>query len=122
MSLRLKLALAIATIAGLVAGLTGVVVYDREKSDRHDRARRSVAQNVRLFAQILNDPDLTSAPAAAIVESANGPDNPRIPQVLRAQLTDRRVYSLIANVSGTPIVIAGTRLPDGQRVYATGSF
>ena len=65
MSLRLKLALAIATIAGLVAGLTGVVVYDREKSDRHDRARRGVAQTVRIYAQILSDPDLTSAAVRA---------------------------------------------------------
>ena len=79
MSLRLKLALAIATIAGLVAGLTGVVVYDREKSDRHDRARRSVAQTVRIFAQILSDPDLTSPPEGAIIEAAKGPDNTQIP-------------------------------------------
>jgi signal transduction histidine kinase len=122
MSLRLKLALAIATIAGLVAGLTGVVVYDREKSDRHDRARRGVAQTVRIYAQILSDPDLTNAPDGAIVEAANGPDNPQIPPTLRAQLTDNRVYSLIATVSGIPIVIAGTRLPDGQRVYASRSF
>ncbi len=122
MSLRLKLALAIATIAGLVAGLTGVVVYDREKSDRLDRARRSVAQTVRIYAQILSDPNLTNAPDGAIIEAANGPDNPQIPAVLRAQLTDDGVYSLIATVSGIPIVIAGTRLPDGQRVYASRSF
>ena len=51
MSLRLKLALAIATIAGLVAGITGLVVYDREKSDRLDRARRAVAQTVRIYAR-----------------------------------------------------------------------
>ena len=96
MSLRLKLALAIATIAGLVAGLTGVVVYDREKSDRHDRARRGVAQTVRIYAQILSDPNLTNAPDGAIIESAKGAENPQIPAVLRAQLVDNRVYSLIA--------------------------
>ena len=122
MSLRLKLALAIATIAGLVAGLTGVVVYDREKSDRHDRARRGVAQILRIYAQILSDPHLTNAPDGAIIEAADGTDNPQIPAVLRAQLTDNRVYSLVATVSGIPTVIAGTRLPDGQRVYASRSF
>ncbi len=122
MSLRLKLALAIATIAGLVAGLTGVVVYDREKSDRQDRARLGVAQTVRVFAALLSDPDLTNPPPGAVIEAAKGPDNPQIPAALRARLTDDRVYSLIAPVSGIPFVIAGTRLPDGQRVYAQGTF
>src|SRR4051794_40387766 len=122
MSLRLKLALAIATIAGLVAGVTGLVVYDREKADRLDRARRSVAQTVRIYAEVLSDPNLNrTPPAGAIVESA-GIENGQIPAGLRAQLTNNRVYSEIASASGIPIVIAGTLLPNGERVYASRSF
>jgi signal transduction histidine kinase len=136
MSLRLKLALAIATIAGLVAGVTGLVVYDREKADRLDRARRSVAQTVRIYAEVLSDPNLArTPPAGAIVEPADS-ENPQIPPDLRLQLTanpedakappdkhpDSHVYSEIASASGIPIVIAGTRLPNGDRVYASRSF
>ena len=76
MSLR-SLALAIATIAGLVAGLTGVVVYDREKSDRHDRARRGVAQTCASSRRSSAIPTSTTAPRGAIVEAATDPTTRR---------------------------------------------
>src|SRR4051794_1953424 len=134
MSLRLKLALAIATIAGLVAGLTGLVLYDREKTDRLDRARRGVAQTVRIYAEVLSDPNLNPSPPPGATGEPAGTENPQIPPELRDQLTDAtppdapsgpqpsHVYSLITTTSGIPIVWAGTRLANGNRVYASRSF
>ncbi len=122
MSLRLKLALAIATIAGLVAGGTGVVVYDREKSDRYDRARKGVAQTVRIFARILDDPESTSSPRGAAVELEDGDRIPQIPAALRVRLIDEGVYSIVSEVAGSPFVYAGTRLDSGDRVFARSPF
>jgi signal transduction histidine kinase len=121
MSLRLRLALAIAAIAGLVAAGIGVVVYDRERADRLDRARRAVAADVRIFARLIDEDNL--APEGAIIETpATGGRAPQVPRALRLRLVDGDVYSVLTRGRGTPFVIAGTRLRTGGRVYARASF
>ncbi len=120
MSLRLKLALAIATIAGLVAGGTGVLLYSQEKSDRYDRARKSTAQVARLYAEVYDDG--VGVQAQAIFEPANGSLSPYVPSYLRQRLVNGDVYSVIVRSHGVPVVIAGTRAKDGARIYAQRPF
>src|SRR5262249_16890731 len=84
----------------------------------------------------MSDPNLNRTPPAGAIVESPGVENPQIPPGLRRQLTSTpdgpkkpteqrppgHVYSDIATASGIPIVIAGTRLADGDRVYASRSF
>jgi signal transduction histidine kinase len=120
MSLRLKLALAIATIAGLVAGGTGVLLYSQEKADRYDRARKSTAQVARLFTETYDNGQGVSA--QAIFEPVGGPFSAEVPTYLRNRLTTGHVFSVIVRSHGQPVVIAGARAKDGANVYAVHPF
>ena len=53
MSLRVRLALAIAIISALVAGGISVAVYQRSTTDRVDRARETAARQARTAASIV---------------------------------------------------------------------
>ncbi len=123
MSLRIKLAVAIAAIAGLVASLTGIVVYERERSDRYDRARVEVADTVRIYTK-LRESQVRDVFLDVIEESKDTGvlRSPEIPAALRLRLTDDHVYTLITASHGVPVVIAGVRLRGGGRVYALRSF
>jgi signal transduction histidine kinase len=124
MSLRLKLALAIATIAGLVAGVTGVVVYAREKADRFDRARSGVARTVRIYEKILDSPNPIPLPNVTIEGGESGVQRSSdVPDALRRRLVDTHVYSIITTSHGLPVVIAGVRLQSTSgRVYEIQRF
>jgi signal transduction histidine kinase len=118
-SLRLKLALVIATIAGLVAGSTGVVVYAQEQSASYDQARKNVAQQLREVAAL---EEKTAIVAANAIFEPRNTARPEIPASLRARLTDSHVYTIFARSNGVANVIAGTRLRSGDRIYLARDF
>ncbi|CAA9554178.1 MAG: hypothetical protein AVDCRST_MAG79-2949 [uncultured Thermoleophilia bacterium] len=121
MSLRFRLALAIASVAALVTAGVGLVVFDRERSDRIDRARLSATIIVLAEARIENRsafrPDL-------VIEGGDAPDDPRIPDELRERVADGRPATVLADVDGETFVIAGTLLSreTGERIYHFRSF
>jgi signal transduction histidine kinase len=121
MSLRFRLALAIASVAALVTAGVGLVVFDRERSDRINRARLSAAIIVEAEARIQNRsefrPDLA-------IEGGGAPDDPRIPDELRRRVAEGRTAHVLADVDGETFVIAGTPLSrqTGERIYHFRSF
>ena len=69
MSLRVRLALAIAVISALVAGGISVAVYQRSATDRVDRARDSAASFRRKAARRAE----SRASPSATIETASRP-------------------------------------------------
>ncbi len=120
MSLRFRLALAIASVAALVTAGVGLVVFDRERSDRINRARANAALIVRVEAETQNRefrPDL-------VIEGAGVADDPRIPEALRQQVREGRTAHVLREVDGETYVIAGTPFNrrTGERIYHFRSF
>ena len=60
MTLRLRLALAFALLAGLVAAAVGVVVYELTQQDLVDRARAKAVQSARASASFYDRFDVMS--------------------------------------------------------------
>ena len=120
MSLRVRLALAIAIISALVAGGISLAVYQRSTSDRMDRARDSAARQVRTAASIarLRLPGgATVAPSGAYVLTKDGPLGDAaigggLPALLltRVESTPGRVFTEPVLDGSEPAVYAGTQL------------
>ena len=132
MSLRVRLALAIAIISALVAGGISVAVYERSVSDRVDRARLSAAAQVRTAASIarLNLPGgATVAPSGAYVVTKDGALGDAgialgLPEQLRARVraAPGRILTEPSLDGVVPAVYAGTLLPAIGQVYARQLF
>ena len=121
MSLRLKLALAIAAVAGLVAAGIGLVAYDRERAARLDRARIGAASAVREAVK-LYDANVPVQDSDAILELTPSSTNPRIPATFRRQIVDNHVYTTFVRSNGVSYVLAGARRRNGGRIYVRQSF
>ena len=132
MSLRVRLALAIAVISALVAGGISAAVYQRSVSDRVDRARASAAAQVRTAASIVRlhlPGGATVAPSGSYVVTKDGALGDGaiavgLPQVLRERVRTAPGRILTAPELGGPVpaVYAGTLLPGTGQVYARQSF
>ena len=132
MSLRVRLALAIAIISALVAGGISLAVYQRSTSDRMDRARDSAARQVRTAASIarLRLPGgATVAPSGAYVLTKDGPLGDAaigggLPALLltRVESTPGRVFTEPVLDGSEPAVYAGTQLRAIGSIYARQSL
>jgi signal transduction histidine kinase len=131
-SLRVRLALAIAVISALVAGGISIAVYQRSVNDRVDRARESAARQVRTAASIarLRLPGGTTvAPSGAYVVTPEGALGDAtigigLPARLRARVASApgRVFTEPDLSAAEPAVYAGTRLREIGSIYARQSF
>jgi signal transduction histidine kinase len=131
-SLRVRLALAIAIISALVAGGISLAVYQRSTSDRMDRARDSAARQVRTAASIarLRLPGgATVAPFGAYVLTKDGPLGDAaigggLPALLLTQVasTPGRVFTEPVLDGSEPAVYAGTQLRTIGSIYARQSL
>lgn len=132
MSLRVRLALAIAIISALVAGGISVAVYQRSASDRVDRARDSAARQVRTAASIarLRLPGgATVAPSGSYIVTKDGVLGDAaigigLPARLktRVEATPGHVFTEPALGGSEPAVYAGTQLRTIGAIYASQSF
>jgi len=131
-SLRVRLALAIAIISALVAGGISVAVYQRSVNDRVDRARETAARQVRTAASIarLRFPGgATVAPSGSYIVTPDGvlgdasigiglPTRLKV----RVEATPSRVFTEPVLNGQNPAVYAGTRLQTIGSIYASQSF
>jgi signal transduction histidine kinase len=124
MSLRLKLALAIAAVAGLVAAGIGLVAYDRERAARLDRARTSAASAVREAVKLYDSGVAVPADrdSDTILELTPTTTNSRIPASFRRVIVDNHIYTTFVRSDGVPYVLAGARRRNGGRIYVRQSF
>ncbi len=132
MSLRVRLALAIAIISALVAGGISLAVYQRSANDRVDRARDSAARQVRTAASIarLHLPGgATVAPSGSYVVTKDGVLGDAaigvgLPPRLEARVdaTPGHVFTEPVLGGSDPAVYAGTELRTIGSIYARQSF
>jgi len=117
MSLRVRLALSFALLAGLVAAAVGLVVYQLTQQDLLDRARAKAVSSARDAASFYNRYDVLSA--GSVVGPGHG-----VPPQLRAAVAGRHVVATFKGpVHGHPYIWAGVpsdRAPGG--VYVRISF
>jgi signal transduction histidine kinase len=117
MSLRLRLALSFALLAGLVAAAVGLVVYQLTQQDLLDRARAKAVSSARVAASFYDRYDVLS-PGSVV-----GPGHD-IPPQLRAVVAGHHVVATFKGpVNGHPFIWAGVpsdRAPGG--VYVRLSF
>jgi signal transduction histidine kinase len=131
-SLRVRLALAIAIISALVAGGISIAVYQRSANDRVDRARDTAARQVRTAASIarLRLPGgATVAPSGAYIVTKDGVLGDAaigigLPPRLKARVAASPGHVFTEPVLGgaDPAVYAGTELRATGAVYARQSF
>jgi signal transduction histidine kinase len=115
MTLRLRLALAFALLAGLVAAAVGVVVYELTQQDLLDRARAKAVQSARTSARFYDRFDVI---APGTVVSAR-----TVPAALRRAVATRHVATYKESVAGSPVIWAGypsSRSP--HAVYVRQSY
>ncbi|MSO46553.1 MAG: HAMP domain-containing histidine kinase [Thermoleophilia bacterium] len=132
MSLRVRLALAIAIISALVAGGISVAVYQRSTTDRVDRARETAARQVRTAASIVRlrlPGGATVTPSGSyVVTSTGGVGDTSIaaglPPILQARVENApgRVFSEPVLTGSDPAIYAGTQLASAGAVYVRQSF
>ena len=132
MSLRVRLALAIAIISALVAGGISLAVYQRSANDRVDRARYTAARQVRTAASIarLRLPGgATVAPSGSYVITKDGVIGDAaigigLPERLkqRVDATPGHVFTEPVLDGAQPAVYAGTQLRTIGSIYASQSF
>ncbi|HEX5251397.1 MAG TPA: HAMP domain-containing sensor histidine kinase [Gaiellales bacterium] len=117
MSLRVRLALSFALLAGLVAAAVGLVVYQLTQQDLLDRARAKAVSSARDAASFYNRYDVLSP--GSVVGPGHG-----VPPQLRAVVAGRHVVATFKGpVQGHPYIWAGVpsdRAPRG--VYVRISF
>jgi signal transduction histidine kinase len=117
MSLRLRLALSFALLAGLVAAAVGLVVYQLTQQDLLDRARAKAVSSARDAASFYDRYDVLSP--GSVVGPGHG-----IPAQLRTVVAARHVVATFKGpVDGHPYIWAGVpsdRAPAG--VYVRMSF
>ena len=117
MSLRVRLALSFALLAGLVAAAVGLVVYQLTQQDLLDRARAKAVSSARDAASFYNRYDVLSP--GSMVGPGHG-----IPPQLRSVVAGRHVVATFKGpVEGHPYIWAGVpadRAPRG--VYVRLSF
>jgi signal transduction histidine kinase len=116
-SLRVRLALAFALVAALVATFVGVAVYQLSAQDLLDRARAKSVANVRSAARLypLTKP-VTPYPALP----AN--DDRSVPATLRAAVASRHVATYRGDWRGKPVIWAGRPAADGTPLFVRASF
>ena len=132
MSLRVRLALAIAIISALVAGGISVAVYQRSANDRVDRARESAARQVRTAASIVRlrlPGGATVAPSGSYVVTADGvlgdaaiADGLPLRLKARVEATPGHVFTEPELGADDPAIYAGTKLLTIGTIYARQSF
>ncbi len=117
MSLRLRLALSFALLAGLVAAAVGLVVYQLTQQDLLDRARAKAVSSARDAASFYDRYDVLSP--GSVVGPGHG-----VPVALRRAVGGRHVVATFKGpVDGHPYIWAGVpsaRAPAG--VYLRVSF
>ncbi|HXD69197.1 MAG TPA: HAMP domain-containing sensor histidine kinase, partial [Gaiellales bacterium] len=117
MSLRVRLALSFALLAGLVAAAVGLVVYQLTQQDLLDRARAKAVSSARDAASFYNRYDVLSP--GSVVGPGRG-----VPPQLRSVVGGRHVVATFKGpVQGHPYIWAGVpsaRAPGG--VYVRISF
>lgn len=116
MSLRLRLALSFALLAGLVAAAVGLVVYELTQQDLLDRARAKAVSSARDAARFYDRFDVLSPGSTA--GRGHG-----VPPPLRRAVADRHVATFKGPVHGHPYIWAGVpsaRAPGG--VFVRVSF
>ena len=116
MTLRLRLALAFALLAALVAAAIGVLVYQLTAEDLLDRARTKAVQSARAAAR--SDDLQAVRPAGAVLVG-----NPQIPVPLKRAVAAGHVATYKLDQDGAPVIWAGIpsdRHPRG--VYTRVSF
>ncbi len=127
MSLRLRLSLAIAAVAALVAAGIGFAVYDRAVDERLDTARRGVAEDVRRDRPAAN----TYGPIYSGMYLEYGARQEgavtlrdRIPPALRDSVRSEpgRVFTVVLRGGDDPTVIGGTSLRDGGALFMQRRF
>lgn len=132
MSLRVRLALAIAVISALVAGGISVAVYQRSATDRVDRARDTAARQVRTavsIARLRLPGGAMVAPSGSYLVTEDGAIGDvsiglGVPSALktRVEAIPGRVFSDPVLDARTPAVYAGTSLTGIGAIYARQSF
>ncbi len=132
MSLRVRLALAIAIISALVAGGMSFAVYERSVSDRVNRARDTAARQVRTAASIvrlrLPGGAMVTPPGSYVVTNDGAVGDALVAAGLPARLRVRvatapgRVFTDSDLDAQSPAVYAGTMLPSIGSVFVRQSF
>ena len=116
MSLRVRLALAFALLAALVAASVGVVVYELSAQDLLDRARARAVANVRSATRLY---PLTK-PLAPYPALRSG--DPSVPAALRAAVRSGHVATYRGSWKGKPAIWAGRPATDGTPLFVRSSF
>ncbi|HEY0389623.1 MAG TPA: HAMP domain-containing sensor histidine kinase [Gaiellales bacterium] len=115
-SLRVRLAVAFALLAALVATSVGVVVYELSAQDLLDRARAKAVANVRSAARLypLTKP-LTPYPALPA-------GDPSVPPALRAAVRSGHVATYRGSWQGSSAIWAGRPASDGTPLFVRSTF
>lgn len=133
MSLRLRLALAIAVISLVVAGGISIAVYQRSYSERVDRARETAARQLQTAASIarLRLPGGTTVtPSGAYLLTVEGEAlgdglvAAGVPDALRRDVAEApgRILTEPALNGILPAVYAGTSVPRVGTIFVRQSF
>ena len=130
MSLRLRLSLAIAAVAALVAAGIGFAVYDRAVDERLDTARRGVAEDLRRARPYANTYLVSGGapPGTYIIIDGRSVGaatlGDRVPAQLREAVRAEpgRIFSVVLRGGNDPTVIGGTSLRGGGEVYMQRRF
>jgi signal transduction histidine kinase len=115
MTLRLRLALSFALLAGLVAAAVGVVVYELTQQDLLDRARAKAVQSAQTAQKFYDRFDVL-APGSVL--AGHG-----VPAALREAVATRHVATFKERSGGQPVIWAGvpaSRSP--HTVYVRQSY
>jgi signal transduction histidine kinase len=131
-SLRVRLALAIAVISALVAGGISVAVYQRSQTERLDRARDTAARQLRTAASIARlalPGGATVTPSGAYVIGPEGAVGDAgiaaglpVRLTLRVEASPGRILTEPVLNGGSPAVYAGTLLPGTGSIYVRQSI
>lgn len=125
MSLRLRLSLAIAAVAALVAAGIGFAVYDSAVNERLDTARRGVAEDLRRGRPLAGIGVVTNM----YIEQGSTRQGAislgdRVPDSLRAAVRAEpgRIFTVVLRGGDDPTVIGGTTLRGGGQLYMQRRF
>jgi signal transduction histidine kinase len=131
-SLRVRLALAIAVVSALVAGGISVAVYQRSEAERLDRARDAAAQQVRTAVsiarlQLPGGARVTPSGAYVIADDEARGDAAVAAGLpvglrLRVEASPGRVFTEPAIGGADPAVYAGTALSTTSAVFVRQGF
>jgi signal transduction histidine kinase len=110
-SLRWRLALAFAVLAGGVAGVIGVVVYEVTAQDLHDRARAKAVQSVQQAASLTHV--YGRLPAGALSVTSRGAST--IPAELRTAVGKGYLATFTTTSAGQPVIWAGVPSPNAPK-------